>query len=93
MFRGKNKHRGQHYGQYRAAGGKQLTPAKTLALYMPLRCITLVQNKGAVFTVFQCDAYDWWTMKQGRAGDKGRVALAEADRLMQYVQARFPNLA
>ena len=82
------------YGQYRASGGKQfIMPAATRALYMPLQCINLMQNKAAVRTVFQCDGYDLWTMKQRRGGEKSCAALAEAERLHEYVQARLPNLA
>ena len=74
------------HGQYRKAGGKMLImPAVTRALKDPLHCLNMVQNKGQILSVFTCDAFDLWVVKQGRSGKKGRKAVKEANRLKEFV--------
>ena len=79
------KHHFAH-GQYRKAGGKHLLmPAATRALKDPMHCLNLVENKGPLLSVFACDAFDLWVLKQNRSGEKGRAAVEEAQRFQSYI--------
>ena len=62
-----------------------IMPATTRALKDPLHCLNMVQNKGPILSVFTCDAFDLWMVKQGRSGKKGRKAVKEANRLKEFV--------
>ena len=50
-----------------------------------MHCLNLVENKGTLLTVFACDAFDLWVLKQNHSGEKGRAAVEEAMRLQSYM--------
>ena len=60
-------------------------PAATRALKDPMHCLNLVENKGPLLSVFACDAFDLWVVKQNRSGEKGRAAVEEAQRFQSYI--------
>ena len=50
-----------------------------------MHCLNLVENKGPLLSVFACDAFDLWVLKQNRSGEKGRAAVEEAQRFQSYI--------